>query len=79
MKKLAILGSTGSIGTSTLDVARRDPGRYCVWALAAGWNVDLLADQIREFRPHLAVVATPEAEANLVQRLQALGLPRAAS
>ena len=78
MKKLAILGSTGSIGTSTLDVARRDPGRYCVWALAAGWNVDLLADQILEFRPRLAVVATPEAEANLVQRLEALGLPRAA-
>lgn len=59
MKKIAILGSTGSIGTQTLEVARTN-GDIEVTALAAGSNVKLLEAQIREFRPKLAAVWTEE-------------------
>ncbi len=52
-KKLAILGSTGSIGRNTLDIVARFPERFEVVALAAGENVDLLAEQARKFRPKL--------------------------
>jgi len=55
-RTLTILGSTGSIGTSTLDVVRQNPSLYKVFALVAGRNIQLLADQIREFRPQVAVV-----------------------
>ena len=55
MKKIAILGSTGSIGTQTLEVARNN-GDLEITALAAGSNIDLLERQIREFRPPLAAV-----------------------
>jgi 1-deoxy-D-xylulose-5-phosphate reductoisomerase len=54
---ITLLGSTGSIGTSTLDVVRRHPGRFKIHALVAGSNLDLLCSQIREFRPALVVVA----------------------
>jgi len=54
---LTLLGSTGSIGTSTLDVIRLWPDRFGVYALVAGRNVDLLARQIAEFKPKVAVVA----------------------
>ena len=50
MKKIAILGSTGSIGTQTLDVVR-EQGDISVAALAAGSNIALLEQQIREFQP----------------------------
>ena len=59
MKKIAILGSTGSIGTQTLEVARNN-GDLEITALAAGSNIDLLEGQIREFRPPLAAVWTEE-------------------
>lgn len=49
MKKLIILGSTGSIGTQALDIARANPDKYAVSALAAGSNADLLEKQAREF------------------------------
>ena len=68
MTYLTLLGSTGSIGTSTLDVVRRWPGRFGVYALVAGRNVDLLAQQIAEFKPRVAVVAD---EASL-ERLRAI-------
>lgn len=55
MKKIAILGSTGSIGTQTLEVARTN-GDLEITALAAGGNIRLLEEQIREFRPALAAV-----------------------
>src|SRR5690242_9300435 len=55
-RTLTILGSTGSIGVSTLDVARRNRDRFRVFALVAGWNIELLAQQIQEFSPALAVV-----------------------
>ena len=56
MKKIGILGSTGSIGTQTLDIVRNNPHDLAVVALTAGRNVDLLAAQIREFRPEYAAV-----------------------
>ena len=51
MKKLAILGSTGSIGQQTLDIVRTFPGEFQVVGLAAGFNLDLLAQQLWEFQP----------------------------
>jgi 1-deoxy-D-xylulose-5-phosphate reductoisomerase len=54
---ITLLGSTGSIGCSTLDVVRRWPSRFGIHALVAGRNVQLLAQQIAEFKPKVAVVA----------------------
>ena len=77
MRILTVLGSTGSIGTNTLDVVRRNRHQYEVYALAAGQNVDTLVSQILEFRPRVAIVATSEALGRLSNRLVAAGLPRA--
>lgn len=57
MTFLTLLGSTGSIGTSTLDVVRRWPDRFGIYGLVAGRNVERLAQQVAEFRPRVAVVA----------------------
>lgn len=65
---ITVLGSTGSIGTNTLDVVRQNPGRFPVFALAAGRNVELLLNQIREFNPR--VVVLPDASG--VDRLHGL-------
>ena len=65
MKTIAILGSTGSIGRSTLRIATEHSGRFSVGALAAGRNWRLLAEQIREFRPHLAAVLDDEVARDL--------------
>ena len=54
MKKIAILGSTGSIGTQALDICRRHPGRYRVTALTARGSREKLFSQVREFRPEMA-------------------------
>jgi 1-deoxy-D-xylulose-5-phosphate reductoisomerase len=78
MKTLTVLGSTGSIGTNTLDVVRRNHHQYGVYALVAGQNVDTLAAQILEFRPKVAVVATSDSLARLSDRLTAAGLARTA-
>ncbi len=64
MKKITILGSTGSIGTQTLDVIRQNPERFTVTALTCGSNTALLAKQIEEFRPEFAAV---EKEADAVK------------
>lgn len=53
MKRIVVLGSTGSIGTQTLDVVRALPDRFEVVGLAAGRNLDLLAQQVREFHPRM--------------------------
>lgn len=71
-----MLGSTGSIGASALDVIRRWSDRYEVFALAAGKNTELLAQQIVEFRPQVAVVATAEARDRLAETLGQLGVAR---
>jgi 1-deoxy-D-xylulose-5-phosphate reductoisomerase len=60
MKKLAILGSTGSIGVSTLEIVAGHPDRFEVVSLTAGNNIDLLVRQIVAFRPKLVSVLTPE-------------------
>ena len=69
MKKIAILGSTGSIGTQTLEIVREQKD-ICVRALAAGNNIDLLEQQIREFHPVLASVQSEEKAADLRGRLR---------
>lgn len=65
MKKIAVLGSTGSIGTQTLEVVRAYPQQLCVAALAAGGNISLLESQIREFHPAVAAVWDEEKAAEL--------------
>ena len=65
MKRLAILGCTGSIGRSTLSVVEAFPDRFKVVAVAAGRNLDVLREQVERFRPRLASVADPEAAAGL--------------
>jgi 1-deoxy-D-xylulose-5-phosphate reductoisomerase len=57
VKRLAVLGSTGSIGRQTLEVVRALPGRFKVLGLAAGQNIDLLAEQISEFQPQFVSCA----------------------
>ncbi len=69
MKKIAILGSTGSIGTQTIDVIRMHRDDFDITALAAGSNVQLLAEQIREFHPSLVSTATAEDAARLSKLL----------
>lgn len=69
MRRISILGSTGSIGRSTLDVVRGNPGLFKVAALAAGSNWPLLAEQVREFHPRLVSVSRPEDAACLKSRL----------
>lgn len=71
MKKIAILGSTGSIGTQTLAIVR-EQGDIEVTALAAGSNVDLLEKQIREFRPKIAAVWEEDGARDLKTRIRDL-------
>jgi 1-deoxy-D-xylulose-5-phosphate reductoisomerase len=69
MQRVTILGATGSIGVSTLDVLARHPDKYSVYALSAHGRVDELAAQCRRFRPARAVVGSPEAAARLSQMI----------
>jgi 1-deoxy-D-xylulose-5-phosphate reductoisomerase len=69
MQRVTILGATGSIGVSTLDVLARHPEKYSVYALSAHGRVDELAAQCRAFRPARAVVGSPEAAARLGQMI----------
>ena len=68
MKNISLLGSTGSIGQSTLSVVEKFPGHFKVAALAAGNNVELLAKQVRRFRPSIAAAAS-EKGADHLRRL----------
>lgn len=72
-KSIAVLGSTGSVGVSTLDVCRRHPDRFRAVALAAGSNVEVLAAQAREFLPDVVSVKTP-ADLKRVQPLLPAGV-----
>ena len=65
MTRIAILGSTGSIGTSALSVVDTHPGRLEVVALAAGNNVPLFAEQVRKYRPRIAALASARSAAML--------------
>ncbi|MCR2805048.1 1-deoxy-D-xylulose-5-phosphate reductoisomerase [Paenibacillus soyae] len=60
MKKIALLGSTGSIGTQTLDIVRHHPEQFRVTALSAGGNVDLAVKQAKEFKPGIISLASKE-------------------
>lgn len=73
MKALCILGSTGSIGQNCLNVVRGHEDRFRVVALSAGRNLDLLAAQVAEFRPCVAVVADAASIPSLRDSLRAIG------
>ena len=75
MKKIAILGSTGSIGTQTLSVIEEHADDFEVTALACGNNIRLLEEQMRKFRPKLVAVWSKEAAASLRVRTADLGIP----
>ncbi len=60
MKKISVLGSTGSIGTQTLDVAAKHSEHFQIEGLAAGGNIALLLEQARRFKPRKVSVATRE-------------------
>jgi 1-deoxy-D-xylulose-5-phosphate reductoisomerase len=75
MKKIVIIGSTGSIGRQTLEVVRSLPGEFKVVGLGAGKNWRLMADQIKEFRPSAAVMADELGLASLKKELVTPGCP----
>ena len=72
MRTLVILGSTGSIGTQALDVARRNPDRFRVVGLAAATSHELLVGQVREFMPPLVAISDEEAATEIKQVLGAI-------
>ena len=74
MKRIAILGSTGSIGKSTLNIVESFPERFSVVSMAAGNNVELAFEQGRRWRPQLLSMATAEAANQLHDKLKKAGL-----
>src|SRR3954454_115098 len=70
LKRLAILGSTGSIGQSTLSIVEQFPDRYSVAALAAGRNIDEAFVQAKRWLPKVVSVATEELAEQLARRLR---------
>ncbi|MGA9717954.1 MAG: 1-deoxy-D-xylulose-5-phosphate reductoisomerase, partial [Acidobacteriaceae bacterium] len=74
MKHIAILGSTGSIGTSTLSIVASYPERFRVASLVAGQNVALAFEQCARWRPLVASMATPELAEQLQTRLRSSGI-----
>ena len=73
-QRLTVLGSTGSIGTSTLDVIARHPDRFEVFALSAATQVDLMLAQCARFKPQFAVMASAPHARQLAEKLKANGL-----
>ncbi len=76
MKRIAILGSTGSIGRSTLSIVESFPDRFSVVAIAAGNNIELAFEQARRWRPQLVSMATAEVADQLAAKLRRAGLDR---
>ena len=72
-KRLSLLGSTGSIGTQTLDIVDACPENFVVDALSAGNNAELMAEQVMKYQPKVASLATAEAAEELKDRLTAAG------
>ena len=70
MKAITLLGSTGSIGTQTLDIVAQHPDQFRIVGLAAGRNVEMLAQQIRQFRPEIAAICDRD---KLPELLEAVG------
>ena len=75
MKQVTLLGATGSIGLSTLDVITRHPDRFTVFALTANSQVERLFQQCKDFKPRYAVMVDPQAAEELSKKLQQSGLP----
>ena len=73
-QRIAVLGSTGSVGANTLDVIARHPDRFEVFALSAATQVDLMLQQCAQFRPTLAVMAGEAAGRELARKVEASGL-----
>lgn len=71
-RNIAILGSTGSIGTQALDIVRENPGHFEIYALTANENIDLLIRQAQEFSPEVVVIANENKYAQLKEALQHL-------
>ena len=69
MKLISILGSTGSIGTQTLDIVRENPDKFRVIGLAAGNNISLLAEQIKEFQPEIVAIRNADKLSELKQAI----------
>jgi len=69
LKNICLLGSTGYIGTNSLTVIRKNPDEYRVIALGAGKNLDILAEQIKEFEPRFAAVINSDLARELKARL----------
>ncbi len=74
MKNLVLLGSTGSIGTQTLEIADAYPDRLQVLALAAGSNVHKMEEQIRRYHPRFAVMFEEKAAKDLKERVADLSV-----
>ncbi len=73
-KKLSLLGSTGSIGTQTLDICRERPAQFKCVALAAGSNLDLLTEQIAEFKPKIVSIQNSKDKDVLLSKLKDRGV-----
>ena len=74
MKRIAILGSTGSIGRSTLSIVESYPDRFGVVSLAAGENVDTAFEQVKRWKPKIVSMATAEAADKLASKLGTAGI-----
>ena len=74
MQSLTILGATGSIGVSTLDVVARHPDRYRIFALTGQTRIDVLAEQCAQFQPEVAVVVDADAAERLQKLIRDRGL-----
>src|SRR5271157_136135 len=77
MKRIAILGSTGSIGKSTLKIVETFPDRFSVASLAAGGNVELAFEQARRWHPRIVSMASAESADHLQDKLKKVGLGHA--
>jgi 1-deoxy-D-xylulose-5-phosphate reductoisomerase len=73
-QRVAVLGSTGSVGANTLDVVARHPDRFEVFALSAATQVDLMLEQCARFRPRFAVMAGETAGRELARKVEGAGL-----
>lgn len=72
-KRLSLLGSTGSIGTQTLEIVDACPDNFVIDALSAGTNAKLMTEQVLKYKPKIASMATAEAASDLKERLIAAG------
>src|SRR6516164_712574 len=77
MKHIAILGSTGSIGKSTLKIVEAFPDRFTVASMAAGGNVELAFEQARRWHPKMVSMASAESADHLRDKLKKVGLGHA--